>query len=104
MLAVSRVSASREISSLHIMIQSRQAIAGEISRGTLLRYRDRRIEKEGRSEARDDYGAACHGYESATKIDFISSHNEPGSRGFDCRCNREQSLVVRAPAPHRRFL
>lgn len=49
MLAVSRVSASREISSLHIMIQSRQAIAGEISRGALLRYRDRRIEKEGRS-------------------------------------------------------
>jgi len=44
MLAVSALSRRREISSLHIMIQSRQAIAGEISRGALLRYRDRRIE------------------------------------------------------------
>lgn len=93
MLAVSEQFRRREISSLHIMIQSRQAIAGEISRGALLRYRDRRIEKEGRHD-----GAACNGHESATKIDFISSHNEPESRGFDCRCNQEQSRCC-APAP-----
>lgn len=80
MLAVSTVSRCREISGLHITIQSRQAIAGEISRGALLRYRDRRIEKR-KAETRND-DAACNGHVSATKIDFISSRNEARVPGF----------------------
>ncbi|KYM79970.1 hypothetical protein ALC53_09496 [Atta colombica] len=68
------------------MIQSRQAIAGEISRGALLRYQNRCIEKEGKPDAQERHmvAAACNGHENATKIDFISSHNEPESRGNKC--------------------
>jgi len=85
----------------YIMIQSRQAIAGEISRGALLRYQNRCIEKEGKPDAQETtYGGRGMQRPRKCHEDWLYLVSRRlGPEVFDCRCNQEQSLVVRAPVP-----
>lgn len=85
----------REISSLHIMIQSPTTRERSREKSVAARYCDIRSDVSRRDGERDGNASAA---ESATKIDFISPHNKPRSRGFDCRCDRG---VVSLCAPTR---